>query len=366
MAISSAAAVALLIAAAWLMGNFGKLNRRSPQRVAAPSGQPASPEVPIVNIMDLPVEPRRPPLSGTQNYLIAGVDRRPGGEGGGLTDTLIVIVIEKRTGNVGLISIPRDTAVEIPKHGINRINAAYGLAYSRGDNALEALKQSVSDLIALPIEHAIVVDLNVFEHLVDALGGVTVDVPCPIIDDFIDSRTPSGRRVLDVKAGNVRMDGATAAMYVRSRHGRSDFGRTRRQQAVLAAIHREALAIGTLGHVIEVWNALERNIATDFKRYELLDLARRALGLKLEHLHGLVLTDAQVEPRFDHGRALLFPKLDAIDEAIGGLFSASVPGAPEHGAVCPPADIALQKGHSNRGSSLLDGGVDAGPIEPVP
>ena len=347
----------------WLLGDFGTRNRNLVHVLAAPPPGPLASVAPILNVSDLPLEPRLPPLTGTRNFLIAGIDRRPGNEGSGLTDTLIVAVLDKRTGQAGLISIPRDIAVEIPKHGLNRINTAYGLAHARGDDALITLKQSVSELLALPIEHALVVDISVFEELVDALGGVTVDVTCPIIDNFLDSRTPTGRRLLDVKAGQAHMDGITAAMYVRSRHGRSDFSRARRQQAVLSAIHRELLSVGGLGRIPEVWNTVERNIVTDFKRYGLLDMARLVLGLKLEQVHGLVFSEEQVDARVDHGRAILIPKLDAIDRAVKGLFSAPRPGIADHVPVCPPADIALQHGHVARRKMVADAGLDAGSAE---
>jgi len=357
-------AVSLGITARWLLGNFGALDRGLVQSSVAQPPVPALSAEPIVSVSDLPLEVRQPPLSGTRNYLIAGLDRRPGNAGSGLTDTLILVAIEKKTGRVGLVSVPRDTAVEIPKHGLNRINIAYGLARAGGENALLALKQVVSDLLGLPIEHAIVVDLSVFEQLVDALGGITIDVPCPIIDNFVDSRTPNGWRLLDVKAGSVRMDGVSAAMYVRSRHGRSDFSRARRQQAVLSAIHRELLSMGGWGRIPEVWSTIERNVATDFSRYELLDMARRVLGLKLEQVHGLVFSDEQLEQRFDHGRAMLFPKLDAMDQAVQALYSAPKPGTADHIPVCPPADIALQHGHAVARNLGSDTGADAGSAEP--
>jgi LCP family protein required for cell wall assembly len=281
------------------------------------------------------------------------MDRRPGAKGSGLTDTLIVVAIEKQTGRVGLISVPRDVAVESPTQGFERINATYGLAYARGENALGALKRTVSELLALPIEHALVVDISVFEQLVDALGGITVDVACPIIDDFVDERTETGRRLLDVKAGTVFMDGPTAAMYVRSRHGRSDFSRARRQQAVLSAIHRELLKIGTLGRLPEIWGIVEHNVATDLKRYELLDLGQRALRLSFTQVHGLVFSDKEVTARFDHGRAMLFPNYDAIDHAVSKLFSAPMPSSNGQ-QTCPPADVALRPAHRKPNNSADD------------
>jgi LCP family protein required for cell wall assembly len=271
------------------------------------------------------------------------MDRRPGAKGSGLTDTLIVVALEKRTGRVGLISVPRDIAVDIPNHGRDRINTVYGLAQAHGENALEAIKQAVGDLLALHIEHALVFDLAVFEQLVDTLGGVTLDVACPIIDDFVDARTETGRRVLDVKQGPAHMDGATAAMYVRSRHGRSDFSRARRQQALLHALHRELLSLGNLGHLPDVLSTLERNVATDFRRYELLALARRALTLRAEQVHAMVISETDVEPLLDRGRALLTPKLDSIDLVVSQLFSAPALGTEPHGATCPAADVALRR-----------------------
>lgn len=328
--------------ATWLTGDFGA-QQPTPNHQTATVPAPATTIAPIYDVSDLPVEPRRSPLTGTENILIAGMDRRPGAKGSGLTDTLIVVAMEKQTGRVGLISIPRDIAVQVPNHGLDRINTVYSMAQSHGENPLSALKQSVGELLALPIEHAVVVDLGVFERMIDTLGGVTVSVPCPIIDDFVDARTPDGRRVLDIKEGHVRMDGATAAMYVRSRHGRSDFSRARRQQSVLNAIHRQLLTLGSLGHLPEVLSSVERSVSTDLKRYELIQLASRALAMKTELVHAIVISEKEIEPLRDRGRAMLAPKLDAIDLAVSRLFSAPAPGAERSGTVCPPADVALRR-----------------------
>jgi LCP family protein required for cell wall assembly len=358
------AAAAWVTGTSWLTENLGTLEQKTAQGAVIRSLQTSSVPLPVPATPEPPVKPRRSPLTGTQNILIAGMDRRPGQKGVRLTDTLIVVAWEKRSGRVGLISVPRDLAVQIPGHGLDRINTVYGLAHARGDSGLSALKQSVSELLALPIDHAVVVDLSVFEQLVDAVGGITVDVPCPIIDDFVDPRTPTGRRLLDVQAGPVRMDGATAAMYVRSRHGRSDFSRARRQQAVLSAIHRELLTMGNLGQIPRVWNTFERTVSTDLKRYQLLDLGRRALGLRMELVHGLVFTGVEAQPRFDHGRAMLFPDLRAIDRAVGSLFGQPAPGHLARKRVCPPADIALRRKRHDRPDASPEAAVVAGMAEP--
>lgn len=351
-------AVGLGLVARWLLGSFGSFEQNVAQGAVLPVPTP-SVELPIPNASELPLEPRVPPLSATRNFVIAGIDRRPGEKGSGLTDTLIVVALAMQTGHVGLISIPRDMAVEIPRVGLARINMAYAMAFARGDNPVTALKEAVGNLLALPIEHAVVIDLSVFERLVDTLGGITVDVPCPIIDDFVDSRTADGRRILDVASGKVRMDGATAAMYVRSRHGRSDFSRARRQQAVLSAIHSELLELGNLGQLPEVYSELQRSVATDLKRYELLELAQRVLDVRMERVHGLVFSEVEAEPRIDQGRAMLFPNLDAIDRAVGQLFSLPTPSTLGERGNCPPADVALRHKHRSRSEPISDAGVDS-------
>ncbi|HXK19515.1 MAG TPA: LCP family protein, partial [Polyangiaceae bacterium] len=198
----------------------------------APSASAAAPE----SAVPTPVvvrQTRTPPLTNTRNFLVVGLDRRPDGSGPALADTLVVVVLDEQSRHVGLISVPRDLYVDIPDSATDRINTVYQVGKRSKRNALELLIRVVADTLKLPIEHALALDLGVFERAVDAVGGVDVDVPCPIADNFLDSRAEGGRRLLDLDAGRRHLDGLTAAMYVRSRHGRSDFHRARRQQAVL-------------------------------------------------------------------------------------------------------------------------------------
>jgi anionic cell wall polymer biosynthesis LytR-Cps2A-Psr (LCP) family protein len=198
--------------------------------------------------------------------------------------------------------------------------------------------------LKLPIEHALALDLGVFERAVDAVGGVDVDVSCPIRDNFIDSRAEGGRRVLDLDPGRRHLDGVTAAMYARSRHGRSDFHRARRQQAVLLGVQRTLAGMGVL-KLPDLWGAFEASVETDMRRIQLLALGRRALSLEPKYLHGLVIGNEHVQGfRTPDGKAVLLPNYEAIDAALSKLFSAPSPGVrPEH-AVCEPKDAAL--GHS--------------------
>ena len=314
----------------------------------APSASASAPAAPVTNAV-LPVIPvtsaTTPPFEYTDNYLLVGLDRRPFGGGAGLSDTLLVAVFDEPSGALGLISIPRDLWVAIPGHAEDRINTVMNVARRSGEDPLELLGRVVENTLGLPIAHAVAIDIGVLERAVDALGGITVDVPCPIVDRFLDPRDPSGYRKLDLTAGPAHMDGVTAAMYARSRHGRSDFSRARRQQAILVGMRRELGHSRSLLRLPTLFAQFEDSLETDLRRVDLLELAERVLRVDSRHLHGLVLGAEQVSPFFTaDGKAVLRPNPSAIASALDKLFSAPAPGIPEAGAICPKADIALSSG----------------------
>lgn len=305
-----------------------------------------------------PLEPliaqkaRTPSLKNTRNILVVGLDRRPDGSGPSLTDTLVVVVLDERSQHVGLISIPRDLYVDIPQEDASfakeRINTVYSSARRGKRDPIELLKRVVEDTLQLPIQHALALDLGVFERAVDAVGGVTVDVPCALADNFIDSRVDGGRRLLDVDEGAQHMDGATAAMYARSRHGRSDFHRARRQQAILVGVQRALTGLGIVKFP-ELFGELESSVETDMRRIELLSLARRALQIDPTHLHGYVIGEPQVKGVMTvDGKAVLEPDFEAIDVELGKLFSAPSPGAGSKAQPCVAKDAALKFQHAAR------------------
>ncbi len=284
---------------------------------------------------------RTPPLRNTRNFLIIGLDRRPDGTGPSLADSLVVVVLDERSAHVGLISIPRDLYVDIPDSGTDRINTVYQVAKRTKREPLALMSRVVADTLKLPIEHALALDLGVFERAVDAVGGVEVSVPCAIRDNFVDTRAEGGRRMLDLDVGLHHLDGVTAAMYVRSRHGRSDFHRARRQQAVLLGVQHALAGVGVL-KLPELWSAFESSVESDMRRIELLALARRALSLDASRLHGVVIGHDHVQGlRTPEGKSVLLPKYEVIDATLAKLFSADSPGVRPKLAACEPKDAAL-------------------------
>ncbi|MEO7908370.1 MAG: LCP family protein, partial [Roseiflexaceae bacterium] len=210
-----------------------------------------------------PNAPIASPLTSGMNLLLVGVDERTGHpEEGVRSDTLILVHLDALGRWGGLLSIPRDTQVELPDVGSTKINTAYGQGYAsaetlyrpgatpqQGGMALAA--QTVERLLLLPergqhIDAVAQINFDGFAKVIDVLGGIDIDVPTLIIDD--EYPTPDfGTMRIEFQPGIQHMDGATALIYARTRHADSDFGRAERQQQVLRAIATELRARGPLG-----------------------------------------------------------------------------------------------------------------------
>ena len=297
-----------------------------------------------------PIAPRRsvateraltPALAGAEAYLFVGVDHTRGRWG--RADSIVVAFFDDDTGHVGIVSVPRDLYVEIPDHGAARINATLRIANRRGQDPLALMGRVVGDVLAVPIDHVAVADLEAFERTINSLGGVNVDVPCSIADNFVDSRTPSGRREMRVEAGLRHLDGVTAAMYIRSRHGRSDWDRARRQQAVLSGLRARLREVGPSGWLGVLSEAADASVYTTMTRLQMLSLVRRVSRIAPERTHGVLIGTRQTEARRTlEGRHVLVANEAAIDEALANLFAAPAPGLRPDRKGCQPTDAALQ------------------------
>ena len=210
-----------------------------------------------------PNAPIASPLTGGMNLLIVGVDERAGHpEEGVRSDTLILVHLDALGRWASMLSIPRDTRVELPDIGSTKINTAYGQGYAgaetlyrpgttpqQGGMALAA--QTVERLLLLPergqhVDAIAQINFDGFAKVIDVLGGVDIDVPTLIVDD--EYPTPDfGITRIEFQPGVQHMDGATALIYARTRHADSDFGRAERQQQVLRAIAAKLRARGPLG-----------------------------------------------------------------------------------------------------------------------
>jgi LCP family protein required for cell wall assembly len=191
------------------------------------------------------------PLFGS-NLLLIGVDERPDHpEEGVRSDTLILTRLNAPQGWVSLLAIPRDSEVNLLDIGPTKINVAYGQGYARAEElygsgtaapqgAMALSAQTVESFLQLPqrgmrVDHTAQINFAGFAGLIDALGGVTINVPTLIVDPEYPTED-FGVMYVEFQPGEQRMDGATALIYARTRHADSDFGRAQRQQQVLRAL----------------------------------------------------------------------------------------------------------------------------------
>ena len=283
-----------------------------------------------------------PPLTETDNYLLAGIHSRPWAHGG-RTDPMLVLVMHRKSGHVGLVSIPRDMLVVVPGEDPNRINTVYASGVRAGgpDEGVRRLKGVIRHTLGLDIAQVLFVDHAGFEGVVDQLGGVSVQVICPIHDRFIDPRGPGGKLELKLDTGVHHMDGRTVLMFVRSRHGRGLAERARRQQGVLMALRERARALGAR-RIRALIPAVQKTLFTDMQAGQILRLLGRAGKVKPEHIHGLSIGRKQAKPvTMADGKWVMIPDADAISAALSGLFASGPPGHRDP-QTCPEMDAAFK------------------------
>lgn len=305
----------------------------------------------IVDVSTAPLEaiPGNAVFSHTRNLLVVGADRKPWGAGGGLADTIMLVAMDRRNGHAGILSIPRDFYVDFGDGDYGRINTAFSAAGRYGMSRNDFLKKIVGNLLGLRVHNVVIVDLTVLERAIDIVEGVDVIVPCAMIDNFIDPRTETGRRLLDVPAGTVHMDGVTAAMYARSRHGRSDWDRARRQQAILLALRRRVTSASGVSLLPRLLDEVSSHVQSDMSRAEMLEVARFGASISPNQLHGMVIASAASQAyRTPQGQSVLIPNQEAIIEQTRSLFQAPSPGAQPDRQRCPDADVAIREGAARR------------------
>ncbi|MBN2340107.1 MAG: LCP family protein [Deltaproteobacteria bacterium] len=304
------------------------------------------------------------PLKEVKRILVLGFDqndnKRPG-----RTDTMMVVEVHPKKG-VGIISIPRDLWVSIPEtmtvkgetliptltekektrieNGpeFGRINTVYRLGNRRFGKGKghRLLKQVLEDELDTEVDYTVAVNYEGFQRIIDVLGGVEVDVQCAIRDNFINESSPTGYEPLDVGAGKQKLTSRQALLFMRSRHGRTDMDRSRRQQRVMMGVRDQLFADSAFWKLPRVISELMPYVKTDM---DLATVLRFAATLKTldKRLHGMVLTPPLVE-RMETAekQSVLVLNKEKFEKRKKHLYRSSLPG--DRGAkTCPHVDVAL-------------------------
>jgi polyisoprenyl-teichoic acid--peptidoglycan teichoic acid transferase len=185
---------------------------------------------------------------GPLNVLVLGVDTRPDDpEMGSRTDTIMLVQVVPKTGDVKLLSVPRDLYVEVEPGEKDRINAAYN--YGGIDQTVDALE----NYSGVPIDHYAIVDFDGFREIIDAMDGVKVDVG----HDVFPEKWHMGE-------GVQRLGGRKALFYARYRGTPSgDLDRMERQRQLVAALRSKALQWNIVKKLPATMKVMNENVQTD-------------------------------------------------------------------------------------------------------
>jgi polyisoprenyl-teichoic acid--peptidoglycan teichoic acid transferase len=219
---------------------------------------------------------------------------------------------------VGILSVPRDLWVDVPGWGQDRINAVYFLGgYTKYPGGGPALARRVAEeTLGVPIAHVAMIKMDGLARLVDAIGGVTVTLDCPLYEQTPDPQNPNLLLNWTLPAGNVLLDGTTAKKFVTYRYLQSDFGRARRQQQLIWALRNQALKIDLIPKIPALWKAFASAFETDLSLLDVISLARFGLDLKPEDVHGTALDHDVVKSFVTSGGAAVLVIKDSPTLAV--------------------------------------------------
>ena len=324
-----------------------------------PTDTPTDAPTPDPSLLGTPVPSVDiPPWDGKErlNILLIGSDEQRGGHN---TDTMIVVSVDPVTKQVAMFSLPRDTVdVPVPPGPAQRvwgrdygqkINSFFANNRRRSDlwpgndrtRGYNALKSILGELYDLKIRYFVEVNFDGFKKVVDAVGGVTVNVQVPVSDDEFPGTTGRTQR-LYIPSGLQHMDGEQALRYARSRHTSTDFDRGARQQRLLLSLRQQADPQALIPKLPELVAALKSTVRTDIPVSQLDELLGLASQVDTANIRSYVFApplysqDTCADPR----GCIVVPNITRIKQAVKNAFTAD------------PRDEALRQSLASEGGHL--------------
>jgi LCP family protein required for cell wall assembly len=311
----------------------------TPVGSGTPTGSPTAtepPPTPTPDVAPIPT-PTGPAWAtdGRLNVLLIGSDAGPD-RWSLRTDTVIVLSIDVATGRAALFGIPRNmVGVPLPPESARAfangqfpglLNALYAYAmghpaqFPGGDaRGFRAVAGAIQELVGVPLDGVIVVNLQGFVQLVDAVGGLWIDIRETLVDSAYPLEDGSGYIALNFRLGCQRLNGRMALAYSRSRRQDSDYGRMRRQQDVLAALARQVKPIDLVPRVPDLLRIARNNIWTTLSSADVADMAELAARVSVDRLQTVRFVPSRYPERLNKAG------IESIRTAVRTIFEGEPP-----------------------------------------
>ncbi len=285
------------------------------------------------------------------NILVLGLDRRPSeGQEPTRSDTLFVLRVDPKTDSAAILGIPRDLMVDIPfKDGSGSYQDRVNTVYVQGEfndypgGGIGLMKQVLeNEPFGIEIDKHVIIDFKGFEDLIDALGGIDVDVPEEVYDPYYsETELPGDYLPQHFYPGNQHMDGVTALAYSRIRFSSDDLDRIQRQQRVIFAAIDKAKSLNLLKeNPVDLWDKYNATIQTDINDALIpgyADLANQTKDSLIAFSLGSVVAPYTTL----QGAQVLVGDPEAISELVKAIFSDG-PITVDPGVAPTPLPVVVQ------------------------
>lgn len=239
------------------------------------------------------------------NVLITGHDEDHYGIS--RTDTLILVSIDIDTREAGILFIPRDTRLQIPDRGVNRVNAAYAFG------GIDLTISTIENFLNIKIDYYADMNFQGFKRVIDAIGGIEINVEKRM--HYVDR---AGDLYIDIPAGEQELNGEQALHYVRYREAsRGDIGRVSRQQKFINALIKQALKPSTIARLPVIYQEANKAVSTNVP---VIDISSFLYIFKDIDLGNLEITMLPGEPAYINGASYWVPDKEEAESLVRNLI----------------------------------------------
>ncbi|NLM96637.1 MAG: LCP family protein [Halanaerobiaceae bacterium] len=230
---------------------------------------------------------RNNPFGSTKlNVLVLGYDSAINGPP--RADTIMLLSIDLESREIGLLSIPRDTRVNIPGYGMNRINASHAFG------GIELSVQTIEEFLGIPIDYYIETDFQGFSRIIDVIGGVEIDIKQPL--RYVDK---AGGVNINLPAGKRLLNGKEALDFVRYRESiKGDIGRVERQQQFIKALIDRLLSPDIIIKLPSIYSETRKAVNTNIPIQDISPFMRVIRDLNISAIETVILPG---EPKYING-----------------------------------------------------------------